>query len=133
MVRLHGVPKSITLDRDVKFLSQFWRTLWKKFSIELRFNTTSHPQIDGQTKVTNKILGNLIRCISGTHPRQWDVALAQAEFAFNNMQNKSTGKTPFEIVYLQPPRMNLDLVKLPQVPGLNQEAELATKKITRTH
>ena len=78
-------------------------------------------------------MGNIIRSISGTHPRQWDIALSQAEFAFNNMKNRSTGKTPFEIVYLQPPRLILDLVKLPQILGLSQETELMAEKISRVH
>ena len=78
-------------------------------------------------------MGNLIHCISGSHPKQWDTALAQTEFAFNNMKNKSIGKTPFEVVYLSPPRLTLDLVSLPHVPGFSHEAKLLAEQVTKIH
>jgi hypothetical protein len=43
IIRFHGVPNTIVLDRDAKFLSHLWRTLWFKLRTKLLFSTTCHP------------------------------------------------------------------------------------------
>ena len=47
VVRLHGMLKTIVMDRDAKFLSYFWKTLWCKLGTKLLFSTTCHPQTYG--------------------------------------------------------------------------------------
>ena len=53
IIRLHGMPSTIVLDRDAKFLSHFWRTLWNKLGTKLLFSTTCHLQTDRQTSESN--------------------------------------------------------------------------------
>jgi hypothetical protein len=104
IVRLHGLPKSIVSDRDTKFIGHFWRTLWKKLGTNLMFSSAYHPQMDGQTEVVNKSLGDLLRSLVTEHHSSWDNILPQAEFAYNDSVNRSIGKSPFQIVYGMQPR-----------------------------
>ena len=60
IVLLHGVPRSIVSDRDVKFLNYFWKVLWGKLGTKLLFLTTCHPQMDGQNEVVNRTLSTLL-------------------------------------------------------------------------
>ena len=59
-------------------------------------------------------MGNMVYCIAGERPKQWDAAIPQVEFALNTMVNCSTGKVPFAIVYTKVPNQTIDLLQLPQ-------------------
>ncbi|KAH9658315.1 Endonuclease [Citrus sinensis] len=111
--RLHGVPRSIVSDRDAKFLSHFWKTLWGKLGTKLLFSTTCHRQIDGQIEVINRTLSTLLRAIIQKNLKTWEECLPHVEFAYNRTVHSATKFSPFEIVYGFNPLTPLDLLPLP--------------------
>ena len=133
IVKLHGIPKTIVFDWDSKFLSHFWRTLWKKLGTTLKFSSSHHPQTDGQTEVTNRSLGNLLRSYVGKNIRQWDLILPQIEFAYNHSIHQTTGSSPFEVVYGKNPISPLDLAPLLIDHQFSGEAEERSKSIKKMH
>jgi hypothetical protein len=72
IVRLHGVPKTIVSDHDVKLMSYFWKTLWGKLGTKLLLSSTCHPQIDGQIEVVNHTLSMLLRYMIKNNLRVWE-------------------------------------------------------------
>ncbi|XXG73022.1 hypothetical protein AAC387_Pa07g2004 [Persea americana] len=43
IVSRHGQPVSITLDRDSRFVSRFWKALHESMGTKLQFSTPYHP------------------------------------------------------------------------------------------
>ena len=133
VVKLHGIPKSIVSDRDTKFLSHFWRCLWRLLGTKLLYSTSHHPQTDGQTEVTNKTLATLLRSLVSKNIKEWDLKLPHAEFAYNRTPSFATAHSPFESCYGINPLTPLELTPLPLESRVSYEAEERAKEMKKLH
>eukprot|EP00253_Pinus_taeda_P031475 PITA_31475 len=97
--KLHGLPKVIISDRDVKFTSAFWRTLFEGLGTQLSFSTAYHPQNDGQTERVNQVLEDMLRSYVMQQPTWWEEYLHLVEFTYNNGYNSFLKMSPFEVLY----------------------------------
>ena len=109
---MHGIPNTIVSDRDAKFLSHFWRSLWNKLGTKLLFSTTCHPQTDGQTEMVNRTLSTMLSAVLDKNLKHWKDCLPHVKFAYNRATRSSTKMCPFQIVYGYIPRVPIDLFSL---------------------
>lgn len=133
VVRLHGVPKSIVSDRDAKFVSYFWKSLWHEIGTKLLFSSSYHPQTDGQTESVNRVLGNLLRIIVNSNSKSWDECLPYIEFAYNRHVHSATHMSPFEVVYGFNPLTPTDLLPLRSNEHLNVNGRDRARVIKEMH
>ena len=133
ILRLHGVPKTIVSDHDVKFLSYFWKTLCAKLRIKLLFSSAYHPQNDDQTGETNRTLSTLLCVLIKKNIKEWKECLPIAEYAYNRARHSTTGKSPFEVVYGFNPLSPLDILPLPLQECTNMDASARASYIKKMH
>jgi hypothetical protein len=133
IICLHGVPNTIVSDRDTKFLSHFWRTLWAKLGTKLLFSTTCHPQTDGQTEVVNRTLSTMLRVVLKKNIKMWEKCLPHIEFAYNHSLHSTTKMCPFEIVSGFLPHAPIDLIHLPSSEKLNFDATQRAELMFKLH
>ena len=69
----------------------------------------------------------------GDKPKGWDMILPHAEFAYNNSINRSTGKSPFQIVYGNSPRTAFELRKLDKGEISSAKAEEFAEHLKNVH
>ena len=55
------MPKAIVSYRDPKFTSNIWKDLFKGFGTNLNISTTYHPDSYGKTKMTNRIIEDMLK------------------------------------------------------------------------
>ena len=135
IVRLHGVPDEILLDRDSKFTSKFWREVHRLLGIRLLMSTAFHPETDGISERNIRTIVQILRALVEPDQTDWVDHVPLVEFAINSSVSKSTGFAPFELNSGFLPRMTQ---KLPsdsdEVPaGVRQFAERALDNLVKAH
>jgi hypothetical protein len=99
VVRLHGVPTSIVLDRDPRFTSRLWLSIQRALGMNLSISTAFHPQNDGQSEIVIQISKDLLRACALEFGGNWEEHLSLVEFMYNNSYQTTIGMAPFEALY----------------------------------
>ena len=92
-----GLPQTIISDRDSRFLSTFWSSLWSLLDTKLTKSTSFHPQIDGKTEVVNRMIMHILWMYNSKHPHTWDEILPFVQHSYNRAIHNSTGHNPFQV------------------------------------
>jgi hypothetical protein len=82
--KLHGVPKTIVLDRGPKITSNFWKGLFKGFGTNLNLSTMYHPGLNGKTERTNILIKDVLRMYVMDQPSKWEYYIHLIDFSYNN-------------------------------------------------
>ena len=83
VVRLHGPPHSIFSDRDARFLSAFWRSLFGAMDIERCYTSGFYPQANGQAERTNQTVKQILRTATLGF-MDWSLVIDNPEMAINS-------------------------------------------------
>ena len=105
MVKLHGIPRSIVIDRGALFMSNFWQELFTLQGSKLKASSSYHPQTNRQTEVVNRTLEQYLRCYCHKEQARWKDYLPWAQYWYNISYHASINTSPFEVIYGRVPPM----------------------------
>ncbi|GKC03045.1 RNA-directed DNA polymerase [Tanacetum coccineum] len=75
----------------------------------------------------------MLRSLIGDSPKKWDLTLAQVKFAYNCSTNRTTGMSPFMIVYGRNPFTLFDLTPIPLIENDSIAGDDQSKQIKELH
>ncbi|GJU03957.1 putative reverse transcriptase domain-containing protein [Tanacetum coccineum] len=99
VVMRHGIPILIICDHDLRFASNFWRSLQKALGTSLDMSTVYHPQTDRQSDRTIQTLKDMLRAYVIDFGNGWVKHFPLVEFSYNNSYHASIKVAPFEALY----------------------------------
>jgi predicted alpha/beta-fold hydrolase len=81
-----------------------------KLGTELLFSTTCHHLTNGQTKVVDRTLTQLLHAAIQKNLKNWEDCMPFIEFAYDRSVHSTTEFAPFEIMYGFNPLTPMNLI-----------------------
>ncbi|CDF38390.1 unnamed protein product [Chondrus crispus] len=99
----YGPPAYLLSDNGGQFASKFFQKICQIMGIRNLFTTAYHPQTNGQVERFNQTILSGIRHYVVEHQKTRDEYCGPLTYAYNTQVHRSTGCTPFELVFSRPP------------------------------
>ncbi|GBG59616.1 hypothetical protein CBR_g49881 [Chara braunii] len=111
-VAIHSKRVTIQL-KDLRLVDRLSKPRWvEKYQAPLLLVLPS--QIDGQTEIPNRTLGDILRKIV-RDDQQWDLHLAHAEITYNHAVSPATGMPPYYCDLSYHPNVLAEFLRLSQM------------------
>ena len=105
-----GFPAKIHHDQGTEFNSSLFKELHRLAGIKMSNTTPYHPMGNGEVERLNRTLINMLKCLPDDQKKKWKDHLPALLFAYNSTVNKSTGYSPFFLMFGRPSRIPLDCI-----------------------
>ena len=94
-----GCPKTIISDQGREFVNSVNAELQTLLGTEHRMTSAYHPQSNGLAEKFNHTIQSCLLKVVNDHHNNWDVYLDPILFSIRTSKHKSTGFTPFEMMF----------------------------------
>lgn len=105
VINIFGTPKYLITDQGTAFSAKQFEDVCTENSITHIKNATATPRANGQVERLNRtILTAVTTMYKQEDGKDWDKNLKIIQWSINSMPNKTTGKTPHELLFGYHPR-----------------------------
>lgn len=97
---IFGVPRRLITDRGTSFTSREFTNFVKEKGICHILNAVATPRANGQIERYNRSIVDSLTALNNNRPdNEWDVMIPRVQWGLNNTVNKTTSKTPSEVLF----------------------------------
>jgi hypothetical protein len=125
---MFGVAQRIVCDRGSCFTSKRFISYCQTLNIKVNHNATATPRANGQAERYNR---TILSCLAAStdDERKWDETLRTIQWGLNTTVNKTTGKTPYELLLGYQPRQANDAFLSTEVCEVTRDDDLPATRI----
>ena len=109
----HGAPHTLLSDRGSNFLSKLVSEMCRIMNTRKLNTSAYHPQSDGLVERFNGILAQSLPMYVSSNLKDWDQHIFQVLYACRGAPYKTTGDSPFYLLYGREQRLPIDASLLP--------------------
>ena len=105
-----GAPDVIHTDQGSTFNSELMHDICRIFLTEKAKFTPYHPQGNGQVERFIRVIAHTLSKYCAEKPQAWDVYLPYITFVYNTTVHRTTGATPYSMIFGREAQYPIDLL-----------------------